>query len=570
MAYPTGLLERDKYGGWDPALVDALGTAKPVTGPQNPRHDKPVAATAPIPGIWEPQPGPQALAIGAPFINELLFGGARGGGKSDFLLGDFLQDIGLGAVWQGIIFRKSYPELDELIKRAREIFMPLGAIYKVQDKTFVFPSGAFLKMRHVEHERDADLYQGHQYTWIGWDELGNWPNLNAYKKLKACLRSAHGVPNKRIRCSANPGGVGHHAVKAYFIDPAPLGMDMIQSVDEDGTITTRMFIPSRVYDNAILLANDPQYIARLREIGSPELVKAWLEGDWNVITGAYFPEFSTDKHVLEPFAIPDHWLRFRSMDWGSSSPFCVLWHAVSDGYQLPNGKYIPAGAVVTYREWYGCAPGKVNEGLKFTSNQVGKGIVQRDRGERMSFAKADPSMFKWDGGPSHAENMSKVGAQWSKGDNNRIAGWDQVRDRLCGIKEPKAPGDVRAAPTKEVFTGSLSDIVAHMMAKPAEVEAEPEVLADDESMVGTPMWYCFKTCVHLIRTLPALQHDMDNPEDCDTDGEDHAPDALRYGLMGRPWTRPKPKKGTGEILLLQDATLNDIWDDHFAHTGTGV
>lgn len=521
--------------------------------------------------VWEPQPGPQALAVGAPFVGELLFGGARGGGKSDFLLGDFLQDIGLGEAWRGIVFRKSYPELEELIVRAKELFIPLGAVYRVQEKTFVFPSGAFLRMRHIETESDADLYQGHQYTWIGWDELGNWPNLNAYKKLKACLRSAHGVPNKRIRCSANPGGVGHHAVKAYFIDPAPLGLDLIKSIDEDGTITTRMFIPSRVYDNAILLANDPQYIARLREIGSPELVKAWLEGDWNVITGAYFPEFSTAKHVLEPFAIPDHWLRFRSMDWGSTSPFAVLWHAVSDGYQVPNGPYIPSGAVVTYREWYGCVPGKVNEGLKWTAAQIGKGIVQRDRGEKLAFAKVDPSAFKWDGGPSHAENMSKVGAQFSKGDNNRKAGWDQVRDRLCGIREPRAPKDVVSPAAKAAHMlmapTTLEEIVAAGMAAkaPTPVFEEPDV-EEGESMVGTPMWYCFKTCTALIRTLPALQHDMDDPEDCDTDGEDHAPDALRYGLMGRPWTRPKPsKKDAGNIILLQEATLDDIWADHFAH-----
>lgn len=527
--------------------------------------------------IWEPQPGPQALAIGAPFVQELLFGGARGGGKSDFLLGDFLQDIHLGAIWRGIIFRKSYPELEELLVRAKEIFLPLGAVYKVSERTFVFPSGATLKMRHVETEGDADLYQGHQYTWIGWDELGNWPNLNAYRKLKACLRSAHGVPNKRIRASANPGGIGHHAVKNYFIDPAPLGMDLIKSIDEDGTVTTRMFIPSRVYDNAILLANDPQYIARLREIGSPELVKAWLEGDWNVITGAYFPEFSSDKHVLEPFPIPDHWLRFRSMDWGSTSPFCVLWHAVSDGYQVPNGPYIPSGAVVTYREWYGCVPGKVNEGIKWTANQVGKGIVQRERDEVMSFAKADPSMFKWDGGPSHAENMAKVDAHFSKGDNNRLAGWDQIRDRLCGIKEPRAPKDVgmghNGGPAlgdeaPKVFSGTLEEIANRVAGYIQTVKQEPEQAPESDSMVGTPMWYCFKTCVHLIRTLPALQHDMDKPEDCDTDGEDHAPDALRYGLMGRPWTRPKPsKKGEGTILLLQDATLNDIWEDHFSHLG---
>lgn len=479
--------------------------------------------------LWEPQEGPQALAIGAHFVDELLFGGARGGGKSDFLLGDFAQDVPRGASWRGIIFRKSHPELEELIVRAKEIFFPMGANYKVSEKVFVFPTGATLKMRHLEMEQDADLYQGHQYTWIGWDELGNWPNLNAYKKLKACLRSAkENIPNKRIRASANPGGVGHHAVKNYFIDPAPRGMELIKSVDEDGTITTRMFIPSRVYDNVILLTHDKGYISRLREIGSPELVKAWLEGDWNVITGAYFPEFSTIKHVLEPFAIPPHWLRFRSCDWGSTSPFAVLWHAVSDGYTTDNGVYLPAGAIITYREWYGCIPGKVNEGIKWPATRVGVGITQREQNEKITYGVIDPSAFKWDGGPSHAERMAGVGAHFRKADNNRIGGWDTLRDRLCGI------------------------------------DGDPDI----DYGVGTPMWYCFKTCVATIRTLPAMQHDLTNPEDCDTDGEDHAPDALRYGLMSRPWTRPKPKKDdTGRIKLLQEATLNDIWEDHDAYSG---
>lgn len=519
---------------WDPHLVDALEPIKiPLAAPANDN-------------VWEPQEGPQALAIGAPFVDELLFGGARGGGKSDFLLGDFLQDIAQGAIWRGICFRKSYPELEELLVRAKEIFLPLGAQYRVAEKTFVFTTGATLKFRHLETENDADLYQGHQYTWIGWDELGNWPNLNAYRKIKACLRSAHSVQNKRIRCSANPGGVGHHAVKNYFIDHAPLGMELVQSIDEDGTITTRMFIPSRVYDNKLLLKNDPQYIARLREIGSPELVKAWLEGDWNVITGAYFPEFSSDKHVLEPFAIPAHWLRFRSMDWGSSSPFAVLWHCVSDGYLTPTGIYIPSGAVITYREWYGCVPGKVNEGVRWDAVRVGTGIAKREENEKVTYGVIDPSAFKWDGGPSHAERMATVGAYFRKADNNRIGGWDMIRERLCGMREPKEPS------------------IGHNGGPPIDELA-------DTDMVGMPMWYIFKTCTHTIRTLPALQHDLNNPEDCDTDGEDHAPDALRYGLMSRPWARPKPVKNpAGTIKLLQHATFDEIWADYDAHEGQYV
>jgi hypothetical protein len=482
---------------------------------------------------WQPQPGPQSLAIAAHFIDELMYGGARGGGKSDYLLGDFLQDIEQGEKWRGILFRKSYPELEELILRAKEIFAAYGAVYKVADKTFFFPGGASLKMRHIDTEVDADKYQGHQYTWIGFDELTNWPNLNAYKKLKACLRSALGVKNKRIRCSANPGGVGHHVVKHYYIDPAPKGKELIQNVDEDGTVTTKMFIPSKVSDNKILLRNDPTYVARLREIGSAELVKAWLDGDWNVITGAYFPEFSSDKHVVEPFEIPRHWMRFRSADWGSASPFAILWHAVSDGYQVPGGIFIPQGALVTYREWYG-TNGKPNEGLRMTGGQVAKGIKTREATDNITYGVIDPSAYKEDGGPSIAERMSQERVYFRKADNQRIPGWDQVRDRLCGVDD--------------------RPMIGH--------NGGPEL--DDERPdfigVGTPMWYCFKTCVHLIRTLPALQHDINNPEDADSDGEDHAPDALRYGFMSRPWTRPKPPVPNAPLKTLQDITMNDMWE----------
>lgn len=539
---------------WNPELVAALERPKPAMGSQNPRtpqHDPQIPATETIPGVWEPQPGPQSLAIGAPFVTELMFGGARGGGKSDFLLGDFLQDVTLGASWRGIIFRRSYPELEELLARAKEIYLPLGATYKVAERTFVFPSGATLKLRHLENEGDADLYQGHQYTWIGWDELGNWPNLKAYNKLKACLRSAHGVPNKRIRCSANPGGVGHHAVKNYFIDHAPKGMQLIEHTDVDGYVTNRMFIPSRLQDNKILIQNDPLYIARLREIGSPELVKAWLEGDWNVITGAYFPEFSIEKHVLAPFALPEHWTRFRSMDWGSTSPFSVLWHAVCDGHLLPDGRYIPPGAVITYREFYGNVPGKVNTGIKWPAKRVAMRckVIEDAAKESISYGVIDPSAFKQDGGPSHAERMAYEGIFFRRADNNRVGGWDAIRERLCGIpKERDEDEENTGTDPRELFGPGY----------------DPLNVSD---MVGTPMWYVFSNCEHLIRTLPALQHDKDNAEDCDTDGEDHAPDSLRYGLMSRPWTRPRPEKVQGAIKLLQEATMGEIWADYDAHEG---
>lgn len=489
--------------------------------------------------LWEPQPGPQSLAVAAQFVTEVMFGGARGGGKSDYLLGDFLQDVDRGPEWAGIIFRRSYPELEELIKRAKTMYAPYGVIWKVADKTFVFPSGATLKMRHVDTEDDCEKYQGHQYAWIGWDELTNWPNLNSYKKLKACLRNASPhIPFKRIRCSANPGGVGHHAVKAYFVDPCPVGMELLEStqlVDQYDPATdtfaklpwttTRMFIPSKVQDNKILMINDPGYIARLHEIGSPELVRAWLEGDWSVITGAYFPEFSIQKHVIAPFAVPRHWVRFRSMDWGSATPFAVYWNAVaSEAYELPDGRWIPQGALVTYKELYGWN-GTPNVGLRWPATRVAQEIKKTDAGDVITYSVIDPSAYSNQSGPSHAERMaSEGGVMFRKADNNRLGGWDMVRDRLCGI------------------------------------EGDP----DKDYGVGQPMWYCFSTCVHIIRTLPALQHDLTDPEDCDTDGEDHGPDALRYGFMSRPWRRPKPTPPQETVKLLQNATMNDLWEAHDA------
>lgn len=485
--------------------------------------------------VWEPQPGPQALAISACFCDELLFGGARGGGKSSYLLGDYLQDVEQGVGWAGILFRKSYPELEELIKQAKEMYLPLGATWKVSERIFTFPTGATLKMRHIDSDDDAALYQGHEYAWIGFDEIGNWATLNAYKRLKACLRGTDlKVTHRRIRATANPGGPGHHAVKNYFIDHDPRGFQLLTTPEG----TTRMFIPSKVTDNKILLNADPGYINRLREVGSPELVRAWLEGDWNVITGAYFSEFSTSEHVIQPFEIPPYWMRFMSGDWGSASPFSFHWHAVSDGTvsipdtRLPDPlsfhttrqypRLIPKGAIVTYREWYGAVHNMVNTGLRWPASRVAQGIIARTpKHEKITYRVMDPSAFKQDGGPSHAEVMARAGVFFRPADNTRLAGWGAIRERLTGI------------------------------------DADPDV----NNGVGTPMWYCFNTCPALIRTLPALQHDTKDPEDCDTTGEDHAPDDLRYGCMSRPWTRPVPKPPKEPPQSVRDVTLTQLFED---------
>jgi hypothetical protein len=314
-------------------------------------------------------------------------------------------------------------------------------------------------------------------------------------KLMATLRSAHGVPCG-FRGTGNPGGPGHGWVKARYIDPAPLGYEIITSEFRNpftGRIVTRdrVFIPARLSDNAYL---GDDYVATLSMVGSSELVRAWLEGDWNVIAGAFFGEFSLARHVVEPFAIPAHWVRYRAMDWGSARPFAVLWVAVSDGC-VPG---IPTGCLVVYREWYGMAQDKPNVGLKLTAEEVADGILEREA-EKIDMSVLDPAAFSRDGGPSIAERMAARHVHFHPADNSRVGkrgamgGWDIVRQRLRG---------------------------------------------DDER----PMLLIASTCTHLIRTLPMAQHDPKHLEDVDTAGEDHAIDALRYGCMARPWVRAEAKQ----------------------------
>ena len=472
---------------------------------------------------WVPQEGPQRYAIEHAYIEELLYGGARGGGKSDYLLGDFAYDIGeaWGPNHKGILFRKTYPQLQDIIKRALEIYPRMfpGVHHKDSGKTWIWPNGAELRFRHMDSDLAWTEYQGHNYTWIGFDEIGEWSSSEPYLRMKATLRSALPHPYKRMRSTANPGGAGHAWLKSYFnIDKNPKGLHAFRPKDDEEHAELleqilidldlpelsahkkmrRMFVPSKITDNKILLESDPDYPVRLMELGSADAVRAWLAGDWDILAGAYFTEYSSVRHVMKPFTIPEHWVRFRSMDWGSAAPFAVYWFAVADGTDVlgQDGNYIeiPRGALIVYREWYGAS--KPNIGLKLSDVEVGKGIKDLEKDDinkttkqtLIEFGVIDPSAGTRHGAKSSMETYAEEGVYFTKGSNNRIMGWAELRSRLKG---------------KE----------------------------------GIPMIYFFDTCKDIIRTLPHLQHDRHKIEDVDTDNEDHAADALRYGCMARPWIR---------------------------------
>jgi hypothetical protein len=269
--------------------------------------------------------------------------------------------------------RRSRIELLETFERARIIYSKLGATFTQNPMRIAMPNGARLTFAYLERDADAEQYQGHSYSRVYVEEAGNFPSPAPIMKLMATLRSGAGVP-VGMRLTGNPGGPGHQWVRARYIDPQPMGWQIIRSPEG----LERIYIPSRVADNIYLGAD---YVQRLRASGSPELVRAWLEGDWSVVSGAFFPEFSMARHVIAPRSLPEHWARFRSFDWGSARPFACLWWAVSDG-SLPD---IARGALVNYREWYGMRPDEPNVGLRMTAEAIAEGIRERER--------ADPGML---------------------------------------------------------------------------------------------------------------------------------------------------------------------------------
>jgi hypothetical protein len=456
------------------------------------------AAQPPITIVWRPQSAPQLALVRCP-AGEVFMGGARGGGKTDAVLGKWaLKEAAWGPDFNAVMFRRTTVSSEDAIERSRQIYTPLGGKFNESKLLWRMPNGGRVAFAYLDTISDADEYQGRNLTDVWVEEAGQYPDPGPIDRLFGTLRSAKGVPIQMI-LTGNPGGAGQHWIsERYRLIPFPQKPRSVEVTRASGIKSIAAVIPARITDNVVLLDKDAGYVDRLRMVGSAALVRAWLEGDWSAIEGAFFDCWDSKKHIVAPFAVPKDWLRFRAFDWGSAAPFSVGWWAVC-GDEL---KGIPRGALVRYREWYGATGDK---GLKLTVEEVAKGILERDAGDKVTYSVADPAIFAEDGGPSRAEIFSRLGVHFSRADNRRVAGagamggWDEMRQRLKG---------------KE----------------------------------GVPMLYVFETCPAFIRTVPVLPHDPKRAEDVDTSANDHVADEARYACMSRPWVpeRPVPeKKGDG-------------------------
>jgi hypothetical protein len=351
-----------------------------------------MTATARIRVSFAPQEGPQAAYIDSPF-DITVYGGARGGGKTFGSLGDFfIHAMEHGVDARGLMVRKTREDLNDTIAIA-EVMYAGTAKWTDKGSFFRFSNGARLYCAYLERDQDAEHYQGWSLTRIYVEELTQFPQAGPVLRLLGALRSAKGI-RCQMRCTCNPGGPGHLWVKAWVIDNGPY-----RPHTDPLNRLTRVFIPATVDDNPALLANDPHYLDRLAAVGSEQLVRAWRFGDWNVVEGSFFPEFTRARHVIPPFQIPKWWTRLRAADWGSAKPFSIGWYAVvQDDRDLDDGRVLPRGAIVRYREYYGMKEGEPNVGLKLAATAVAREIVSREtspsgKREEIEYGVMDPSAF---------------------------------------------------------------------------------------------------------------------------------------------------------------------------------
>lgn len=483
--------------------------------------------------IWEPQPGSQTRFLTCPY-REVLYEGTRGPGKTDALIMDYAQFVGMGfgAAWRGVLFRETYPQLADVWAKTKKWFHQIFPAARPNESDYIwkFPDGEELKLSYGSKAKDYWNWHGHELPWIGFEELTNLAEGSFYFSMFSCNRSSHGDDRmpRHIRATCNPWGVGHQWVKMRFIDRAasekPIEEDMVNPVTGERITLTRCYIHGHWSENKRLIDADPLYIANIQQEPDEAKRKAWLEGDWNIAVGGIFGSYwQPSVHVIKPFPIPATWIVRRAFDWGSSRPFSLGWWAHSDGTEFvaPDGRKIcfPRGTRIRINEWYGCKEGPTvqpNQGLEMLAEDVARGIRRRELAMKKSgFIKSDVRP-----GPADSSIFDK-----SNGQKNSIA---ELMSKAVAIDGKIYPGvkfvEADKSPGSRV---NGWEAIRNLLAASLIVE-EGIVKGPKQGPMEKPGLFIFDTCRHWIRTVPVLPRDPDKPDDVDTDAEDHAGDETRY------------------------------------------
>lgn len=440
-------------------------------------------------------------------------------GNSDSLLLSFAAgvDRGYGKGYRGILFRKEFGDLDDIVRKVETIFPRIWGdkfrfLKSKSEYVCHWSGGEALLLRNLPNEDAYREYHGHSYAWIGFEELTQWPDDKAYRLMFSCARSpGPGVPVMGIRSTSNPYGIGHNWVKKRFRLPQGFGK-VIRKPGE----APRVALQSDLRENFVLLHTNPEYPNLIRQAASnPAQAKAWLHGDWNVTTGGMFDDiWDAQIHVIHnvpPGGFPAGWKLNRTYDHGQAKPFCALWWAESNGepIHLMNGRTIGQvpGDIVLFAEWYGTT-GEPDEGIRLPAHKIAQGILDRQRdwhvGNRVKGGPADNEIHTPDSRGtmrSPADDMADLNVRWGHSDKSagsRKRGYQMIRSYLSGAK-PAIDG------TRE-----------------------------------HPGLFVCERCVHWIELVPPAPRSQEDQDELPKKYEDHPIDATRYRLSSsdeRPWQK---------------------------------
>lgn len=426
--------------------------------------------------IWKPHPRQEEALRRVEF--EVLYGGARGGGKTDAGLVWLTEHIG-NPRYRALVIRKNADDLSDWVDRATRMYSLLGAKVAYRPAEITFPSGATIKTGHLKDDQAYTKYQGHEYQRMLIEETTQIPDEKRYLQLLASCRSTVQEIRPQVFCTTNPGGIGHGWVKRRFIDPTPPN-----SVIWDKTSNrTRIYIPAKIDDNPTLLTADPGYVNFLESLKDTdvELWKAWRLGDWDTFAGQFFKEFRRDLHIIKPFIPNSNNIIVGGMDWGRTAPFSFHLTEIT----IINDEGVKYHRARTFLEVYGTDKTPHEWAEKIKASCTGAGLKIDD----ITWIQGDPAMFT-----KGQDNSISIADQFKRDDiiirpasNDRVGGWENLHNWLS--------------------------------------------LGPD----GIPYWQITENCVNLIRTLPELVHDENKVEDVDTTGEDHAPDDQRYQFKALKW-----------------------------------
>lgn len=501
--------------------------------------------------IWQPIPNSsQEIALDAR-AHHILLSGERGAMKTDTQLMRFRRRVGLGygAFWRGVIFDREYKNLEDIITKSKRWFPQFndGARFleSASSLKWVWKTGEELLFRVAKKDEDYWNYHGHEYAFIGWNELTKYPTPNLFNMMMSTNRSSFtlekdapridgeiyyktgekifvesgGIPDPdlppmplEVIATTNPYGAGHNWVKRRFIDPAPYGVPIKTQTTIFDPKTRKDIVVEKIqvtifgsWTENIYLS--PEYIAELHNEKDENRRKAWLNGDWDIVAGGGFDDvWNAAKQVKRRFVVPKSWRIDRSFDWGSTHPFSVGWWAEANGEEAyiyhPDGTIEtfcpPKGSLIRIFEWYGSKEIGTNQGLKLSSKKVAEGI-------------RDIEIALMSAGWIHTQ--PKAGAA-----DNQIR--NVVEDDVDTIeKKMKAVGISWLKSDKSAGSRINGLEIARTLLENASEGSEDAGL------------YFMDCCRATLAILPTLPRDPKNMDDIDTDSEDHIWDEVRYRVL---------------------------------------